>query len=77
MENKIEKLNKNIEQFKVEVTQKDKIMAKIKNSNNDLLAKMVKQKVEHDKNIQELKDELENKKKQVVESKSQTNATDK
>lgn len=77
MENKIEKLNKKIEQFKAKATKKDKVMVRLKNWNNDLLAKIAKQKVKHDKRIQEYKDELEKLKKWVVELKAKTTKIEK
>lgn len=44
MENKIKNLNKNIEYFKVEIVQKDKVTIGLKNQNDDLLEKMAKKK---------------------------------
>lgn len=75
MENKIKKLNKNIE-LKPKIVQKDNITVRLKNYNSDLLAKMVKQKAEHDKSMQEAKVELEKFNKQVVDLKAQTSVAD-
>jgi len=44
MQNIIEKLKKNIEKLRGEISKEDKIMAKLKNQNNELIEKLAKQK---------------------------------
>lgn len=76
MKNKVEKLNKNIEQLKGESSKKNKVMVTLKNHNNELIEKLAKQKVEHDKHLQESKAELDKLKKQIKELKAQSNIVD-
>jgi len=60
METTIDKLNKKIDQYKKDCSLKDKIVARLHNKNNDLLAKLDKQRSKFEKSLMETKAELEN-----------------
>lgn len=63
MENKIEKLNTKIQQIKGDCSQKDKMVARLHNQNKELIEKLARKNVEHDKILQESKADLETLKK--------------
>lgn len=76
MENKIEILNKKINYFKGYFSQKDKIIIGLQNQNKELIEKLVKQKVKHNKSLQESKIELDILKNQIEDLKAQSNIID-
>lgn len=76
MQNIIEKLKKNIEKLRGEISKEDKIMAKLKNQNNELIEKLAKQKTQYDKSLREENAELDKLKKQIEDLKPQYSIVD-
>lgn len=62
MENKIDNLNKKIDQYK-DFFQKDKMLFGLQNQNKELIEKLAKQNYGHEKSLEEAKAKLENMKK--------------
>lgn len=77
MENKIDKLNKKIDQYKKDYSKKDKMIDRLQNQNKELIEKLAKQKSKHEKSLEQAKVEIKNMKKQIENLKSQATVLEK
>lgn len=76
MENKNDKLNKKIYQYKKDYSLKYKIVFKLKNQNKDLLGKREKQNSKFEKSLTQNNVELETIRKQIEDIKAQATMID-
>lgn len=77
MEKKIDRLNKNIYQYKKYYSQKKKMIVGLQNQNQGLIEKLAMQNFTNEKRFKEAKAELENVKKQIEYLKYQSTMVDK